>query len=45
MTSKQLSDRIGNIDDRLVQQAEQGPNNSRQSKTQKKSSGMKSIGD
>ena len=36
MTSKQLSDRIGNIDDRLVQQAEQSPNNSRQSKTQKK---------
>lgn len=36
MTSKQLSDRIGNIDDRLVQQAEQRPNNSRQSQIQKR---------
>lgn len=36
MTSKQLSDRIGNIDDRLVQQAEQGPNNGGQSQIQKK---------
>ena len=36
MTSKQLSDRIGNIDDRLVQQTEQGPNNGGQSQIQKK---------
>ncbi len=36
MTSKQLSDRIGNIDDRLVQQAEQSLNSSKQSKTHKK---------
>lgn len=36
MTSKQLSDRIGNIDDRLVQQAEQSPNNGSQSQIQKR---------
>ena len=35
MTSKQFSDRIGNIDVRLVQQAEQNPNNGK-SQIQKK---------